>query len=139
MGTPTAPFLSWTPEPNPVLGKLKLQSMERSNIFFEWWVHLILYKGGMIDMSGGLFPVSPYSLNKYTKPKKTDVPNTTTVINGLFEDTMGRDLKTDLDYTIKVFVWIETEEEADGVVFDFQEEKTQPEKNSETPTETKES
>jgi hypothetical protein len=50
------------------------------------------------------------------------VPNTTTVINGLFTDTMGQYFERELKYSIKVFVWVETEEESKGVDFDFQKD-----------------
>lgn len=122
---PTLPFLSWTIDQNPVLGKLKLRSMERTNIFFEEWLHLIMFSGGMPDMSGGLLKNNPSSLNRNRVPKKVEVPKMTTLINGLFEDTLGRTLKKDIRYLIKVFVWGETDEDADGVVFDFQSEEVE--------------
>jgi hypothetical protein len=117
------PFLIWNRVKNPVLGRLKLQSLQQANIFFEEWIKLVWLNGGIDDMSFGLFPVSPYSLNKHTIPKKVNVPNTTTIINGLYTDTIGLYLKQHLTYTIKVLVWVETTEDADGVVFDFQEIK----------------
>lgn len=125
MASKSSPYLTWSPESNPVLGKLKLQSMERCNVFFEQWLHFVFYKGGIPDMSKGLFPVHPYTLNKNTEPKKVDVPNETTIINGLYEDTFGKSTKREkgLSYTVKVFVWIETEDDADGVVFDFQKQE----------------
>lgn len=126
----TAPYLSWTPRSNPVFGKLKLQSMERANIFFEEWLHFLFYNGG-IDDRGSLFPVSPYSLNKNYNPKKVYAPLETTIVKGLYQDSIGERVKRDMSYTIKVFVWVETEEDADGVVFDFQKEQNQEEiKNS---------
>ena len=114
------PFLKWEKFKNPTLGRLKLQSSERTNIFYSDWVKFKWLNGGLDDMSYGLFPISPYSLNKPTVPKTVEVPNTTTVINGLFTDTIGILLKQPLAYKIKVFMWIETQEESDGVVFDFQ-------------------
>lgn len=117
---PLPPFLSWTRTKNPTLGRLKLQSLERANIFYEEWVTFVWLNGGIEDMSYGLFPISPYTLNKNTMPRKVDVPNTTTVINGLFTDSIGMYLKQNLTYTIKIFVWVETTEDNDGVVFDFQ-------------------
>lgn len=117
-----APYLSWTLKINPVLGKLKLKSRERNNIFYEEWLHFIQFNGGMPDMSNGLFISNPASLNKNRIPKKVDVPEETTLIDGLFEDTFAKVQKQNLNYTIKIFVWVETEEDADGVVFDFQED-----------------
>ncbi len=131
MATKQIPFLSWTLQQNPVLGKLKLKSMERTYIFFEEWLHFILFNGGVPDMSMGLFARNPVSINKNRKAKKVDVPVETTVVNGIYEDTLGKFLKRDITYTVKVFVWVETEEDADGVVFDFQEEDSEN-KNVET-------
>lgn len=137
-GSPTAegrispPYLSWTLEKNPVMGKLKLKSMERTNIFYEEWLHFILFNGGIPDMSMGMFPRSPISLNKNRKAKKVDVPVETTIVNGIYHDTIGTFLKKDITYTVKVFVWVETEEESDGVVFDFQEQASdEPESKTE--------
>lgn len=117
------PFLSWTLKQNPVTGKLKLKSMERTYIFFEEWLHFILFNGGMPDMSMGLFAHNPTSLNKNRIPKKVDVPVETTIVNGIYEDTLGKYLRKDISYTVKVFVWVETEEDSDGVEFDFQQEQ----------------
>ena len=114
------PFLNWGKLKNPTLGRLKLQSLERSHIFYSDWVKCIWLNGGIDDMSNGLFPVNPYSLNKPTKPRKVDLPVSTTLINGLFIDSIGLYYKKHLTYSVKIFVWIETTEEANGVVYDFQ-------------------
>lgn len=127
-GTRSAPFLSWTLQKNPVTGKLKLKSMERTYIFYEEWMHFILFNGGIPDMTMGMLARSPISLNKNRIPKKVDVPVSTTIVNGIYEDTLGKFLQHDITYTIKVFVWVETEEENDGVVFDFQENEITTEK-----------
>ncbi|MFL5765959.1 MAG: hypothetical protein ACJ77K_18580 [Bacteroidia bacterium] len=127
-GTRSAPFLSWTLQQNPVTGKLKLKSMERTYIFYEEWLHFILFNGGIPDMTMGMFVRSPISLNKNRIPKKVDVPVSTTIVNGIYEDTLGKFLQHDITYTIKVFVWMETEEENDGVVFDFQDNEITTEK-----------
>lgn len=121
------PMLSWTQQQNPVMGKLKLKSMERTYIFFEEWLHFILFNGGIPDMSMGLFANNPTSLNKNRKAKKVDVPVETTIVNGIYEDTLGKSLKRDIAHTVKVFVWVETEEDSDGVEFDFQQEETKSE------------
>lgn len=119
-GTIHAPYLFWTLKANPVLGKLKLKSMERAGIFYEEWLHFIRFNGGMPDISMALFAKNPTSINRNRVPKKVDVPRETTLINGLFEDTIGISQLKDIRYTIKIFVWAETTEEANGVVFDFQ-------------------
>lgn len=114
------PFLKWSRTSNPVVGKLKLQSMDRSNIFFETWVSFVFLNASLQDMSFGLFPKSPYSLVVQSKPKPIEIPCSNTIINGLFADDIGSRKNTDMKYRVKVFVWIQTSEPTKGVVFDFQ-------------------
>lgn len=114
------PFLQWSSKSNPVVGKLKLQSMDRNNIFFESWVPFVFLNASMPDMSFGLFPKSPYSLIVVSKPKPIGIPCSNSIINGLFTDTIGSTKNADMKYRVKVFVWIETTEPNNGVVFDFQ-------------------
>ena len=54
-----------------------------------------------------------------TAPKKVDVPVESTIINALYHDTLGKFYKQDISYTLKVFVWIETNENQNGVMFEF--------------------
>lgn len=115
------PFLKWKLANNPILGKLKLQSPDRNNLFFGTWLSFQHYQSGIPDMSFGLFPKSPYTLNRSTWPKRLDQACSIHVINGMFEDQIGLRQDIDLEYRIKVFVWIETTEEAKGVQYDFQE------------------
>lgn len=129
-GEAQAHYLRWTAKTNPVLGKLKLQSMERANIFFEAWLHFMYYDGGM-DERGRIFPVSPYTLNANWYPKKVFAPLETTIVKGFYEDNIGKRLATDLNYTIKVFVWVETQQDADGVLFDFQNEESETKSSEE--------
>ena len=117
------PFLKWNTKTNPTVGKLKLQNMDRSNIFFEAWVSFIFLNGSMPDLSYGLFPKSPYSTNVNTKPKQVIVSCTNTLINGMFSDAIGVRLNKHMNYKVKVFVWIETSEKSQGVVYDFEQKK----------------
>jgi hypothetical protein len=116
------PFLKWDISINPTLGKLKLQSFDRSNIFFEEWVDFVHYGAGMPDMSFGNFPVSPYTLNNNKQPRTADVSCTNQVINGMFIDYIGSRLLADLPYTIKVIIWVETDEKNNGLRYDFQKQ-----------------
>lgn len=100
-------------------GKLKLQSMEKENIFFSDWVRAsVFYESfktpSAFDLHQGL-----KDIRGKTAPKKVDVPIESTIINALYHDTVGKLLKQDLSYTLKVFVWIETNENANGVAFEF--------------------
>jgi hypothetical protein len=114
------PFLTWLPDLVAVMGKLKLQTLDRIGIFFETRIRLLPIDGGIADMSYGLFPKSPYTLNQYTVPKKMNLLCRYSVIQGFFEDELGKRLNRNMTYTIKIFVWLETNEESKGLRFDFQ-------------------
>lgn len=114
------PFLRGTTKSNPTIGKLKLQSLDRHNIFFETWLFFIYLNSSMPDMRYGLFPKSPYSLNRNSNPKPVNVPVNNMAINGLFTDSIGARKQSDMIYKVKVFLWIETNEPATGVKYDFE-------------------
>jgi len=114
------PFLKWGSTSNPVVGKLKLQSMDRSSIFFETWVPFVFLNASLPDMSYGLFPKSSYSLIVPGKPKPINIQCSNAIINGFFTDDIGIRKNADIKYRVKVFVWVQTTEQDNGVVFDFQ-------------------
>jgi hypothetical protein len=114
-------FLKWTSYINPILGKLKLQNLDRSNIFFDHWIAFQHYASGMPDMSFGLFQKNPYTLNQNPIPKNINLQCSNHLVNGMYEDNIGLRQNADLSYKVKVFVWIETAEDAMGVKYDFQE------------------
>jgi hypothetical protein len=115
-------YLSWTAKKNPALGKLKLASMECSGIFFTTWVHYIAFDAGYKDIDASPFPVSPYTLNRNSTGKRVSVPGRTTMVRGSFTDCIGDQLGKDISYTVKIYLWVETTEEANGIAFDVQKE-----------------
>lgn len=117
------PFLKWREKENPVLGKLKLQSLDRNGIFFENWLTLITYKAGLPDMIGGLFPKNPHTLNNNLQLRSLNISCSNLLLNGLFEDAIGKKENRDLNYKLKVLLWVEINEEANGLKYDFQQEE----------------
>ncbi len=115
-------YLSWTSKKNPALGKLRLQSMGCAGIFFSSWVHYIAFDAGYKDIDTAPFPISPYTLNKNSSAKRVNVPGSTTMVRGTFTDCIGDQLARDIGYTVKIYLWVETGEEANGIEFDFQKE-----------------
>ena len=102
-----------------VAGKLKLQSMEKENIFFSDWVKASVFYEGFkepkaFEMHSGL-----KDIRGKTAPKKVDVPVESTIINALYHDNIGKFYKQDIVYTLKVFVWMEVNEQQNGVAFEF--------------------
>ena len=102
---------------NPVLGLLKLQSLEKANIFYVEWLKAFEWNIGIGRM--GIFPVNPYTLLKKQNPKRLEVVPQTTILNGLYEDSLMIDTKGEYTYTIKIMVWLEMNEESKGVDFEF--------------------
>ncbi len=102
-----------------VAGKLSLQSMEKENIFFSDWVKASVFYEGFIRPTSFQLHVGLKDVRGKTAPKKVDVPVESTIINALYRDNIGKQLKQDIAYTLKVFVWMETTEDANGVAFEF--------------------
>lgn len=102
-----------------VAGKLSLQSMERENIFFSDWVRASVFYEGFKLPTGFEIHSGLKDIRGKTAPKKVDVPIESTVINALYRDNIGKQLKLDIPYTLKVFVWMETNEQQNGVAFEF--------------------
>jgi hypothetical protein len=59
-----------------------------------------------------------------TQPKQIDIPVESTTINALYKDTVGKQTKKDIAYIVKVIVWIETNEESNGIAFEFLNQQT---------------
>ncbi|MCD6068908.1 MAG: hypothetical protein K0S33_3734 [Bacteroidetes bacterium] len=114
------PFLKWNDKSNPVIGKLKLQSLDRHNIFFETWVPFVHFSAAMPDMSYGLFPKSPHTLILPTGPRTVGIPCNNTVVYGMYSDSIGEERKMEIRYKVKVFVWVQTTEADKGVRYGFE-------------------
>jgi hypothetical protein len=114
------PFMVWRTTSNPIVGRLKLQNMDRHNIFFESWLPFVFLNAAMPDMSIGLFPKSPYSLIVKSEPEKLSVPVSNNIIHGFFADDIGIRKTADIRYTVRVFVWVQTTEPNHGVVYEFE-------------------
>lgn len=114
------PFLQWFSTSNPVVGKLKLQNMDRHNIFFDSWLPFVFLNTSMPDMSFGLVPKSPYSLTVKCQPRTVNIPVSNNIIHGFFSDDIGMRGNADLRYIVKVFVWVQTNEQNNGVVYEFE-------------------
>lgn len=104
---------------NNTAGKLKLQSLEKENIFFSDWVKASVFYEGFKQPKAFEIHSGLKDIRGKTAPKKVDVPVESTIINALFHDTIGKFYKQDISYTLKVFVWIETNDNQNGVTFEF--------------------
>lgn len=113
---------TWTGRINPTIGKLKLQSLESANIFYTEWLKLLEWNIGFVI--NGIFPHQPYTLSQKQKPLHVEVSPQTTMLNGLYEDVILKKSTTLSSYQVNVCVWLEMNEEAKGVEFEFLKPKT---------------
>lgn len=104
---------------NNTAGKLKLQSLEKENIFFSDWVKASVFYEGFKQPKAFEIHSGLKDIRGKTAPKKVDVPVESTIINALYHDTIGKFYKQNINYTLKVFVWIETNDNQNGVTFEF--------------------
>ncbi len=102
---------------NPVAGRLKLQSLEKANIFYCEWLKALEWNIGINN--NGIFPFNPFTLLNKVKPIQVEVPPQTTILNGFYEDTILKNVRENFGYKVKVFVWLEMKEDSKGVEFDF--------------------
>lgn len=102
-----------------VAGKISLQSMEKENIFFSDWVKASVFYEGYKKPEAFQIHTEAKDIRGKTAPKKVDVPVESTIINALYRDNIGKQLKQDVIYTLKVFVWMETNENENGIAFEF--------------------
>jgi hypothetical protein len=100
----------WNILQNPLAGKLKLQSLEKANIFYSEQVWAVRFNDGIPDITDDLYAFDAFAVLQKKEPMKVDVPADTTIINGMYKDLMGAANKRDVAYTVKVFLWIETDE-----------------------------
>jgi hypothetical protein len=101
------------------IGKLSLQSMEKINIFYTEWVRASVFYEDIKNQTA--FKINSFGKNirGKTQPKQLDISVESTTINGLYKDTVGKQLKKDVSYKVKIMLWIETTEETNGIAFEF--------------------
>lgn len=95
---------------NQLIGELKLQSCEEANWFYAADVF-----GNDANLNWGDFSQTGFPVNDFTHGNKrteeiVKVDAESTIINGWYLDALGKTLKLDINYEIKVYVWINVEE-----------------------------
>jgi hypothetical protein len=124
------PFvIKWTPQTALTVGKLKLQSLDKTGIFYEAWVNHLFYAKGTPDMSFGRIPTGTLTIDRKNRPKLLNHRCKHFFVEGMFEDTLGTYLNRNMDYHIRVFVWVETNETNKGIAFEFEDTDFEGEPN----------
>lgn len=95
---------------NQLIGELKLQSCEEANWFYAADVFV-----NDANLNWGDFSQAGFTVNDFTHGNKrteeiVKVDAESTIINGWYLDALGKTLKVDINYEIKVYVWINVEE-----------------------------
>ena len=94
-----------------LIGELKLQSLEKANVFFSEDVFESDQNIGFADYSATRF-LSPsawtHELHRFEE--KVVVDGVTTLIGGYFRDRIGERFKTNLSYQVNVYAWYEIKE-----------------------------
>jgi hypothetical protein len=95
---------------NQLIGELKLQSCEEANWFYAADVF-----GNDANLNWGDFSQAGFPVNDFTHGNKrteeiVKVDAESTIINGWYLDALGKSQKLDINYEIKVYVWINVEE-----------------------------
>lgn len=91
-------------------GKIILQSLEKANIFYSDQVWAAQFNDGIGNITDDMYAMDAFETPKKAEATTVSVPAQTTIINGIFKDLVGATLKKDIAYTIKVLLWIETDE-----------------------------
>jgi len=95
-----------------LIGELKLQSLEKANVFFSDDVYESDQNIGFADFSAvGLLTPAPWTHEFKRFEEKVVVNGVTTLIGGYFKDRIGERFKTNLSYSVNVYVWYEINEE----------------------------
>ncbi len=102
--------IEWNIRQNPLAGKIKLQSLEKANIFYSDQVWMVQFNDGIGNVTDDMYATDAFAVLQKTEPRKVDVPADTTIINGMYKDLMGAAVKRDIAYTVKVILWVETNE-----------------------------
>ncbi|MCC6371189.1 MAG: hypothetical protein IT236_09315 [Bacteroidia bacterium] len=129
-GTVDNPLVvKWAAQNALSLGKVKLQSLDRTGIFYEAWVSHLFYGKGVPDMSFGRIPVGSLTIDRKNRPKPMNLRCKHFFVEGMFEDSLGTQLNHNMDYHIRIFVWVETTEPAKGIAFEFEDKDFEGEPN----------
>jgi hypothetical protein len=90
-----------------LIGELKLQSLERANIFYAADVYEISRNIQYGDYSADGFIPQAWTHGKKRFEDVVAVNAETTIIEGIFKDRFGERIKRDWPYTVNVYVWYE--------------------------------
>ena len=95
---------------NTFIGELKLQSCEEANIFYA--THLQTDENiGAGDFSQNRnWKASAFTHQSKTEEDIVIVDADTTIVQGIYKDRIGEMNKTDVEYIVNVYVWVEIEE-----------------------------
>jgi hypothetical protein len=96
---------------NTLIGELKLQSCEEANIFYATHLQTDDNIGAGDFSQNGNWKARTFTHQSKTEEDIVIVDADTTIIQGIYKDRIGESNKTDVEYIVNVYVWVEIEEE----------------------------
>lgn len=105
--------LDWlTFKRNTFIGELKLQSCEQANIFFAADIQTDENLGFGDFSQNSKWQAIVFSHQSKTEEDTVKVNGDTTIVQGIYKDRLGEQSKTDVQYIVNVYVWVEIEDES---------------------------
>ena|ERR1035437_953391 len=95
---------------NQLIGELKLQSCEEANWFYSTDVFVADANIKYGDFSQSGFPVNDFTHGNKRTEEIVKVDAESTIVQGWYLDAIGKTSKSDINYEVKVYVWINVEE-----------------------------
>jgi hypothetical protein len=94
-----------------LIGELKLQSLEKENVFFSDDIYESDQNLGYGDFSARFFSPEPWTHGKKREENRVLVDAVTTIVKGVFQDRIGEHFRQNLSYQVNVHVWYKVNEE----------------------------
>jgi hypothetical protein len=96
--------------PSGLVAKIILQSLEKANLFYWDRIWSLPFMDGIGSVTEDPYAWDAFQLLKKADYKTVSIPAGTTILNGILQDLIGAALRKDIAYTVKVLLWIETDE-----------------------------
>jgi hypothetical protein len=93
---------------NVLVGELKLQSCEEANLFYSGYIQTD-ENIGIADYSQRFFVPNVFTHQTHSFEEIVIVDAESTILQGIYRDRIGEQSKTDYNYLVSVYVWIEIE------------------------------
>lgn len=91
---------------NQLIGELKLQSCEEANWFYSTDVLANDTNLSYVDFSQSAFPINDFTHGNKRTEELVKIDAESTIIQGWFLDVVGKNQRMDINYEVKIYVWV---------------------------------